>query len=646
MKIIRGKILSLLIIIAIIFAIYLKFFLDIHLKWGLKKVLTDANCAQVDISSVRTDLKNANLYITDIQVTNYHEPEENLLHFDKIEFSFLWDGLLRKKFVIENSKINEISFHGLRKSKGILYPVCKKRQLEESGIDEKIKNEKEKLFEDNAIAGLISLLQGDGSIKDKIKNIKLDLKTEKRIKELEGLIGQKEKQWSSDFEKIKSLDEVKTLYQQAKSLKITDDPIELASTIKRAINIHNETKLKVESYKKKISLLRSDIKNFKDKTLEINSLVKEDTKYLKKYFNIPDVNLSSFSQDIFRSYIDGVVAPYMRYWHAFKKKIPQMNKGDDSQLEPTKRDAGITYHYPRTHSYPSFWLKRLELTSSSQLVKHNEKTSYTFKGDLKDFSSDERIVGKPMSFDLDGSLPVQQIEGINVKGTVKRNYETGEYESKINGEIKSYPVKLIKLGDSSKFKLHLTDAIAKTTFEGGLNGAVSNIKLRTVFQGVNWIIETQKDKVTKILKSVLDKIPDVALKSFFSGNFLKPKIDISSDFDMRFKDGIQKFVGDKLKEGEQKLRKIVDEKISSEKKRFFSKLGSTEKSLLAPLLDSENNLVSMQSAIQKVREDFENQQRTRLESEINKQKSKARDKVDSEINKGIDKLKDKLNLGF
>ncbi len=634
-KIFRGKILSLLVLIGILVAVYINFFMDMHLRWGIRKILTDANCAQVDIGTVKTDLKNAKLYMNNLRITNYHIPEENLLNFDKITFEFLWDGLLRKKFIIENSNINELSFHENRKQVGSTFPICKKRQLKESGIDEKIKTQKEKIFEDNAIAGLISLLQGDGNIKEKIKNIKLDLKTEKRIKELEILIKEKKSQWSKEYEELKSFEDVKALYAQAKKLKISDDPIELASTIKQAVSIHNETQDKVEQYKKRISNLRMDVKNFKNKTADLDSLVKEDTKYLKKYFNLPDVNLSSFSQDIFKSYIDGVVAPYMRYWHAFKRKIPQMNKKDDSKLEPKKRASGVTYHYPKTHSYPSFWLKKLELTSRSQLVKNQDNTSYTFKGYLKDFSSDERIVGKPMNFNLDGGLPVQQIQGINVDGTVKRNYDSGEYESKIKGAINSYPVKLIKLGDSSDFKLHLRNAIAKTTFEGGINGAQSSIKLRTAFQNVDWLIETQKDKVTKILKSVLDKIPDVSLKSFFSGNFLSPKIDISSDFDMRFKDGIQKFVGEKLKEGELKLRKIVDEKISSEKKRFFSQLGSAEKGLLMPLLESENNLVSMQGAIQKIRQDFESQQ-----------KLKAKKKVESELNKGIIKLKDKLKLGF
>jgi len=634
-KIFRGKVLSIFILLGILLAIYISFFLDFHLRWGLKKILTDANCAQVDIQSVETDLKNASFKISDIRITNYHVPEENLLHFDEISLSFLWDGLLRKKFIIEKSKINELSFHKTRPSKGRVYPVCKENQIKESGIDEKIKNEKEKIFEDNVIAGLISLLQGDGNIKEKIKNIKLDLKTQKRIQELEVLISQKEKQWTKEYEELKDFSDVKKLYDSAKSLKISDNPIELATTIKQAISIQNEAQEKVKNYESKITALRSDINNFKDKTLEINQLVKEDTLYLKKYFNIPDVNLSTFSQDIFKSYIDGVVAPYMRYWHTFKRKIPQVNKKDDNKLEPKKRDAGITYHYPRTKSYPSFWLKNLELTSKSQLVKSNEKTTYTFSGNLLDFSSDERIVGRPMSFKLDGSLPVQQIKGINIDGTVARNYETGKYESKIKGAVNSYPVKLIKLGNSSKFKLQLTDAIAKTTFEGGINGAVSDLKLRTAFQDINWIIETQKEKVTKILKSVLDKIPDVSLKSFFSGNFLKPKIDISSDFDMRFKDGIQKFIGEKLKEGELKLRKIVDEKISAEKKRFFNKLGSTEKGLLAPLLASENNLLSMQGAIQKIRTDFEAQQ-----------KQKAKQKVETEINKGINKIKDKLKIDF
>ncbi len=629
----RKKILFLLLLLISLFAIYIAFFLDVHLKWGLKKFLTDANCAEVQISSVKTNLKEARLEIKGIEVTNYHDPEFNLLNFDELSFDFLWDGLLRKKFIIETSRINELTFHKKRKSKGSIYPACKKRQMEQTGFKEKLKNEKEKIFEDNMIEGLISVLKGDGKIIDRVKNIKLDLKTEKRIKELEKTFKKKEEEWSKTFIEFKDLRKVKELYKEAKEIRVTEDPIEIAAAIKKAVSIHNKSKEQVLEYQSKIKNLRSDIKDFKNKTLEIDDLVKEDTKYLKKYFNIPDVNLSNFSQEIFKKYVDGVVAPYMRYWHTLKNKIPQTNKTDT--LNVKQRAKGITYHFPQTNSYPSFWLKNLDLTSKSQLLKEKSDTTYTFKGFVKDVSSDERIVGKPLSFELNGDLPVQQIKGIKVLGKVRRNYELNDYESEIKGEVAAYPVKMIKLLNSSKYKLSFSDALAKTNFEGLIKGKESNLKLKTIFENVNWKILTEKEDVTKILQSVLDKIPDVSLKSIFSGNILKPLIDISSDFDMRFKSGIQKFVGDKLKEGEVKLRKIVDEKISSEKKRFFDSLGKTEQSLLRPLLDSENELSSMSSAIKSIKEDFEA-----------KQKAKARKKVESEINKGLDKLKDKFNLEF
>ncbi len=630
----RKKIIFLLVLIAICIAAYLKFFMDSHLKRVVRNFLTNANCAEVNIGDLNVDIKNAKLVVKDIQLTNYHEPELNLVFFDKVSFDFLWDGLLRKKFVIENSKINEVTFHTLRNNKGSTDAACKKRQEEQIGIKEKLKSEKQKIFEDNMIEGLISVLKGDGKITERIKNIKLDLKTEKRIKELEATLKEKNEYWGKTYKSFKKFEEVKKLYEDAKKIKVTDDPIQIASALKEAVEIHNKAKLQVKTYKNQIEELRTDVNSFKNKTSELDELVKEDTKYLKKYFNIPDVDLSNFSQDVFKKYVDSVVAPYMRYWHSLKNKIPQVNK-TDNDIKPPERSAGVTYHFPLENSYPSFWLKNLDLTSKSQLVKGKEDTSYSFKGYVKNASSDERIVGKPLTFNLNGDLPVQQIKGIKVTGDVKRNYEKNDYVSNIKGEVSAYPIKMIKLLNSSKYKLSFSDALASTSFDGIIKGNESSLKLKTLFKNVNWSILTEKKDVTKILQSVLDKIPDVSLKSVFSGNILKPLIDISSDFDMRFKDGIQKFVGDKLKEGELKLKGIVNDKISQQKSQFISSLNSSQQDILKPLLDSENNLQSMSNAIKSIKEDFEA-----------KQKAKAKKKVEKEINKGLNKLKDKFNLPF
>ncbi|MCB9091564.1 MAG: TIGR03545 family protein [Halobacteriovoraceae bacterium] len=636
---IRTGLVSIIVIFCTVVFCYCYFFLDNHIRYVLSKVLTNVNNAEVDIADVSLSFKEGSIYIRGIQFTNFDEPEYNSIQIGEIGYNVSWDALLRAKIVIEDAKLLDLAFNQKRKKPGKIYPKLKeeKEKQEESKVVKELKGDVKaavtKKGEENVLGDVVTLLQGGGGdIKDNLKNIKFDLKSEQKINELKSLVEKKQEQWKSDVKEIKELDELKKVYAKAKGIKISKDPKTALKQLKEFKSLKSEADGYIKQYKSKISALKDDYKGLKNEMNSLDDLYKEDLKALKEHFKLPSLNLSEMAQGIFGSYVKKQIAPYMKYWYTVKEYIPEKKPSKEEKLTPHQRAQGVTYHYPKKKGYPFFWLKEMDISSRSQTEKGSADVSYQLGGFVKDLSSNNTLVGRPLSFKIAGDMPAKKVNGLLVEGIVEKN-EQEKFQAKVNGKVNSYQIEELKLSNSSKLKLALTDTQAQTKFSGVLGMKEGDLKVNTSFSSVDWKIQAEKSSVDKILNTVFGRIPQFTLNSNIYGFYLVPKIKIDSDFDNKFGASIKQYVGEEVKKAEAKLRNMVDEKVANQKKELFSKLGKTEQEYLKPLLSSENNLQSFSKNFSDIGKKLEKEQK-------NKVKSKAKSAVKKELNK----LKDKFGF--
>ncbi len=622
---IRTGLLTFLVVFVAGIFIYTKFFLDTHLRWGIQTALTYANHAEVNVRSVTTSFTKPSFAIKGIQVTDFNNPEFNSIQVGEASYQLLWDALLRFKIVIDKANLTGLGFNQKRKSPGKIYPEVKE-DAEESLLAKETKKEVEEITNDNVLGDVAKLLDG-GPLKQNIKDIKFDFKSEQRIKELEKLVDEKKATWKNDVKEIKELDKLNDVIKRAKAIKFDKNPIKAAKQLKELSALKKEADGYIKNYKSKISGLKSDYTSLKNSIGEVDDLIKEDTKMVQEHFKIPEINFSEISERVFQKYVMSMIGPYMKYWHMVKEYIPARKKNYKEEFKEEKRvrAAGVNIAFPITKGYPFFWLKRMDISSDSK----NEDNAYNLEGFITNASSNEKIVGKPMVMKISGDAPAKKISGISFDATVSN--KSGEYKADVLGKVASFPVEKVSLSKSSKFGLALTDSTANTTVEGSLGIKEANLEMRTVFNSIKWDINAESEKTGKIFNEIFTKMPEVDLKGRIRGNYLKPRIKISSNFDQQLKAGVKSYISGKLDEAKAKARKAVEDRIAESKSKLLNNFGATEQGYLKPLLDGDKKLSDAGGIFDQIKKEQEN---------------KAKNKVENKAKKELKKLKEKLKLPF
>jgi uncharacterized protein (TIGR03545 family) len=92
------------VVISLLTFLYFSFYFDLHLKKLVEYVGTQANGAEVNVDGIRTSFIRGSFDLDRLQVTNAEQPSHNALEIGNVHFGFLWDALLRAKFVVEEDQ--------------------------------------------------------------------------------------------------------------------------------------------------------------------------------------------------------------------------------------------------------------------------------------------------------------------------------------------------------------------------------------------------------------------------------------------------------------------------------------------------------------------------------------------------------------
>src|SRR5687767_9789445 len=102
---IRWKGLYWIAIFALVPLAYLRWGLDLHLKWELESVGSQLNGALVNIGKVRTHLLSNRIEIENVQFGHRSLPMKNWLEIEKVLVSFEPGPLLKKKIIFSKVEV-------------------------------------------------------------------------------------------------------------------------------------------------------------------------------------------------------------------------------------------------------------------------------------------------------------------------------------------------------------------------------------------------------------------------------------------------------------------------------------------------------------------------------------------------------------
>lgn len=563
--------------IAIIFALvlaYFKIFFDGHLRSLIEWTGTKVHGAEVNVADINTSFLGGSFELRGLQVTDKNKPHRNLFSVGMIRFQFLWDALLRAKFVVNDASIKDIQALTPRQSPGRVMPPEPDSGKEGSlaKIQDKVLDQAKSQYNANMLGDVASILGGVDP-KDQLKAIEGELKSSGKLKQLEAELKEKEKVWKERIKSLPQAKDVDALNKRLKALKFdAKNPIEFANNVKEADKILKEADQKIKLVSETGKNINQDVNTYQAAFKELEKMVDEDLKDMQARLKIPDVNAGDFTKTMFMRMFQEKLVGVKKYAEVAKQYMPPKRAEGEKpeEIVPRPRGTGRDFRFPITTGYPLFWLQHASISST---VSSSAEYSGNIEGSVKDVTSDPQYLKKPSVIALKGDFPKQSIGGLDFRATL--DHTTDIAKADIVTKIASYPVDQQKLSDSSDVRFQIEEATGGLDLTANLTGEALDVKMTTAFTQLKYGIEAKSNLLQDMLTKVMAGIPMIDLRARAHGTWSDIDFDLSSNLGDELARGIKAQVQAKIDEARAKLKAMINDKIGVEKQRLtaeFEKL--------------------------------------------------------------------------
>ena len=562
-------IIPVLVLSAITF-VYFSYYFDHHLKSLVEYVGTQANGAEVNVDSINTSFIRASFDMNRLQVTNKEKPTENSLEIGNMHFQYLWDALLRMKFVVEDASINNIQIHKPRKSPGRVLPPEPAKPSKMNELQNEVIAQVKNKYGGNVLGNLMALLEG-GDYKDQIEQIRGELKSEARVKQMIADVNTKKEFWDGKVKQLSDTSKIKEIESQIQSIKAEKNFVKQVKEIPRLTELLKDVEKQYKEIEKSSKDLQTEVKSLATYPKELQGLIQEDVASLKDRFKIPKIDFKDMAMHLFANDFGQYIAQARKYQALAKQYIPE--KKEKEEVVPHKRMDGKNYEFPVTTGYPLFWLKRAAISSSGTTDSYSGNVS----GELTNVTTAPKQIMKPIILDLQGDFPTAKVHGVQLKITLDHTRNVASQSALIG--VKSFAVPEKMFVNDPKIKFGFQNATGSSTITAKLENEVINMNWTSALSQPKFVVETSNKIAKDILNNVLNGIPVININGSATGTFKNLDMKISSNLGDELGNGFSREIGLKVQEAQTKLTAMVDEKINQPKAQLMAALNGNNANL-------------------------------------------------------------------
>jgi uncharacterized protein (TIGR03545 family) len=573
--------------------VYFTYYFDRHMKNLFEYVGTQANGAEVNVASVKTSFLKGSFDLNGLQVTDAIKPSQNLISLQNIHFSYLWDALLRMKFVVEEASITSIQIYSPRKTPGFVLPPKPASPSKIEAIEAEVMGQLKDEFKKNVLGDLIDIIEG-GDPKEQLEIIREELKSEKRVKEMISDVEAKKKVWDEKVKTLSDNSKIKEAEEQVQKITQQKNILEQAKGLKDLGDVLKDVQKQYKDIQKSSKELEGEIKSVTQYPKEIESLIKEDVASLKDRFKVPEIDFKDMAMTLFAKEFFGYIAQARKYQALAKEYIPE--KKQEEPLIPPPRKVGKNYEFPILKGYPLFWLKKAAISSKGT----KDTYSGEITGSLTNVTSHPKMIKIPLKLAFDGDFPGLNIRGVHGLITVDHTQAVAKQSADFSIKAFLIPEKLFV--NSDKMKFGISNATGATQIKASLTNNEVDMRWESQILKPSYIVETHSKLAKEMLTNILNGIPTITINGSASGAFKNLNLNINSNLGDELGAGLKREVGAKVTEAKVKIEKMIDEKINGPKNQLMSQLGGNQ-NLIAQLKNVEglykNNEDKIKSEIEK-----------------------------------------------
>ena len=558
-------------IISLLTFAYFSYFFDRHLKSLFEYVATQGNGAEVNIDSVKTSFLKGSFDMNVLQVTDKEKPTHNMIEIENVHFQYLWDALLRMKFVVEDASINNIQLAKPRKSPGRVLPPEPASPSKINQLQNQVLAQVKNKYGANVLGDLVTILEG-GDYKAQLETIRGTLKSETRVKAMLTDVNTKKEFWDTKVKTLSDTSKLKEVEDKVNSISKGKNVLEQAKGIKDLNDLLKDVQKQYKEIEASSKQLQQEVKAVSAYPGELQSLVNQDINDLKDRFKIPKLDFKDMAMHLFAGEFAEYIAKARKYQALAKQYIPE-KKENKEEIIPRKRNEGESYTFPIKTGYPLFWLQRAALSSSGTQDSYSGKVS----GELTNVTNAPKQIRKPIKLDMKGDFPTAKIMGVNALITIDHTQAVGKQSAMIHVGSFAVPEKLFV--NDKKMKFGFQNAVGKSTVNVSLVEDQINMSWDSNLSQPKFLVETSSSLAKEILGNVLNNIPMISINGSAKGTFTNLDLNITSNLGTELGQGFSREIGLKLADAQLKVKSLIDEKINQPRDQLMSAISGNNKNL-------------------------------------------------------------------
>jgi len=517
-------------------------FFDPILKKVIEISLSKLFNKPVKIETINTSFLDAKIDINNLYIDS--------IKTERIQTKLSWDYLIWKKFDIKYLYIKNI--HSNKNIEDIIQLVYKKNKTskEANGMD----------------SFNLELPKPE----DILKNYKLE-----SLEKIDKL----KKDYQLFLKEANSIKNIKQNYQERinninneiKSLKETVNNISSPNDI-------NNILAKVETIKKSVNDIKIDLKNKKNKFLELKKQVLKDLNEIKlaskkdyekvsnAYNMIKNRKYIKFVESILKPEINKYVEEFFKYYNLVKPYLKE-----EEEKKEYVRKKGKYIIYKDKIRYPDFVLQKGSISGSLKNANIEIK--------INNISSDQKLLNK-----------IALVNIVSTSKYYKKIVIKISYLNQIKYFLNANDISLNKINLD---KLDILNPKINISSKGIFYNKQFNININSYVFPKNIIFNANK-----YVYSALKSIKEVKFNILIKGNYKKYSIKIDSNLDNLLSQYIQKELNNKISKYKKELQLLIDKKIEKE----LSKIGV--KNINSFNINNFNSIDNSLNSIQNILKNF------------------------------------------
>lgn len=603
-------------VIAVLVGFTMYFLSDGLIERGMEKAGEAIVGAKVEIDNLTFSLLSLSISLDRLQVTNPNNTWKNLFETARMSFNMELKPLFRKNIIINDITVADIRIGTKRTTNGRI----PKKPSEAPGW---VEQAKESLMQQLASAPVLNL----NILKKKI-NVDsifavLDIESINHIEMIKQDTDSAYQTWNQIISEFDPKTELQNIDNQLKAIKTQE--IKGLDDLVFALDSANNLYKTLDGLKKDVVIKKNqatqDFKIFTSSLARVDNWIKDDYNRLKNKAKLANFTPKNVGKMLFGQSVVLPTIGMLRYVSIARKYAPVAEQLVTSgQVEKPPRLKGQDIRFPLLHPDPKFLIQHI-LISGATSQEDTSKVLHV-SGEINAITSDPKIYGKPLTFELKAQLP--QFKAYQITGLFDHTKDIPEERFQIKGSGMQFG--RIDLPERPYLPSQIDANRGDVSANLSLIGDILEVRLNFVARPVTFIFPeslVKSDAISKVTRGVFDSIDRLQLSASVSGPIDDLKLKINSNIDKILARRIQGVIGESVKLAQAEIHKRLNALVGPKKQEALGFIRNRQNKITLEIAKHEN-LINDKSAV------------------LDKKKKEIETKIEKEKTKGIDKVTKKL----